>query len=255
MALKQILGAIRKADLDFGLIQDGDKIAIGVSGGKDSLLLIYALSLYQKIAYKYDQKKFEILGIHLEMGFEGMDFTPVRAFMQEHQIPYIDYPTKIYDILKLYPDNKGNIQCSRCSPLKKGAIVQAAKEYQCNKTAFAHHGDDAIETLFLNMIFGGRIATFEPQMFLSNTKMHFIRPFVYCFEEDIKTTAIQELNLPIVKSTCPNDGFTKRQEIKDLLKQMYQTYPCAKHNFLTSLANQQQLKLWAKVNQDKSIDK
>lgn len=246
MSLKQILGAIRKADLDYNLIQDGDRIAVGVSGGKDSLLLLYSLHLYQKIAYRYDQKKFEVVGIHLEMGFPNMDFQFVRDFAKQNGIEYHDYPTKLYEILKLYPNKNGNIQCSRCSTLKKGAIVKAAKELNCNKTAFGHHADDAIETLFLNLIYGGKLNTFEPAMHLSNTGMDFIRPFIYCYEENIRNTAVNELRLPVVKSTCPNDGFTKRQDIKDLLGNIYQTYPIAKKNFLTAISNQEQLKLWVK---------
>lgn len=246
MSFKQILGAIRRADLDYDLIHDGDRICIGVSGGKDSLLLLYALSTYRRITMKYDHKSFSVLGIHLEMGFPGMDFTDLRAFLHQQDIPYLDYPTRIYDILKLYPDKEGKIQCSRCSTLKKGAIVNAAIENGCNKTAFAHHADDAIETLVLNMIYGGRINVFEPAMHLERKNMDFIRPLIYCSEEDIRRTASQELHLPIVLSGCPNDGYTKRAEVKDMLSELYKKYPQARENMLTSLSNQEQLKLWVK---------
>lgn len=247
MSFKQILGAIRRADLDYDLIHDGDRICIGVSGGKDSTLLLYALSVYRRIAMKYDHKSFSVLGIHLEMGFPGMDFEPLRAYLKEQDIPYLDYPTRIYDILKLYPDHDGNIQCSRCSTLKKGAIVNAAIENGCNKTAFAHHADDAIETLALNMIYGGRINVFEPAMHLERKNMDFIRPLIYCAEDDIRRTAIEELHLPIVRSGCPNDGYTKRAEIKEMLSKLYRDYPQARENLLTSLSNQEQLKLWVKA--------
>lgn len=244
MSLKKIIGQIYKADCDFNLIQDGDRICVGVSGGKDSLLLLYALSIYQKSAQKIGHKNFSVIGIHLEMGFKDMNFMKVHEFMQEHQIEYIDYPTKIYDILKLHLKDE-KIQCSLCSKLKKGAIVKAAKEYNCTKTAFAHHADDAIETLFMNMMYGGRIATFTPAMHLNISQMDFIRPLIYCFEKDIKSTVIAE-KLPVVKSTCPNDGYTKRQETKELLDYIYQKYPLAKKNFLTSLSNQSKLQLWHK---------
>lgn len=247
--MKKIVEAIHRADVDYGLIQNGDKICIGISGGKDSLLLIYALKKYQEYIKRKIGKQFDIIGIHLEMGFPDMNFQHVIKFMQQHDIAYVDYPTKIYDILKLHPNADGGIQCSLCSKLKKGAIIQAAKEYGCNKTAFAHHGDDAIETLLMNMIFGGRLATFTPSMHLSHSNMDFIRPFVYCFESDIRQT-VAHLNLPVVKSTCPNDGHTKRQETKELLQQIYQQYPMAKHNFLLSLHNEEQLKLWVKCKKD-----
>lgn len=251
--MKKIIASIYQADQDFDLIQDGDKICVGVSGGKDSILLLYALSQYKNNAERIANKHFDVLGIHLQMGFDGMDFSEVDAFMKKNDIEFIHYPTNIYEILKLNPDNHGNIQCSLCSKLKKGAIVQAAKENNCTKTAFAHHADDAVETLFMNMIYGGRINTFKPAMYLSNQKMHFIRPFVYCFESDI-ISACESAQLPIVKSTCPNDGFTKRQDTKELLQQIYQTYPNAKKNFLKSLTNIEQLNIWVKGNDWQHFD-
>ncbi len=246
MPFKQILGAIRKADLDYGLIHEGDRICVGVSGGKDSLLLLHALSVYRNVKMRYDHKSFEVVGIHLNMGFPGGNFQPIRDFEESHHVEYHDVDTRIYDILRLYPDTDGKIQCSRCSTLKKGAIVKSAREFGCNKTAFAHHADDAVETLFLNMIYGGRIAVFEPGMHLERANMDFIRPFVYAREEDIRHTALNELHLPVVKSGCPNDGFTKRQDIKELLASVYEKYPEAKHNFLTAISNREQLKLWVK---------
>lgn len=246
MSLNKIIGAIAKADRDYDLIHNGDKIAVGVSGGKDSVVLLYALSLYRKTAKRYSNKDFQVIGIHLEMGFGGMDFSPLIDFCKEKEIPYYDYPTKLYEILKLHPNNHETISCALCSKLKKGAIVKAAKEYGCNKVAFAHHADDAIETLFLNMIYGGRINTFEPEMFLTNQQMDFIRPLIYVYEEEIRNTAIQ-LALPIIQSTCPNDGFTKRQDIKEFLRKTYTQFPMARHNFLISLQNEEQTKLWVKV--------
>jgi len=245
MSFKQILGAMRQADQDFRLIEDGDRICVGVSGGKDSILLLYALYRYQLIAEKYDHKHFDIVGIHLDMGFGNMDFTEVKEFFSKYNIQYIDYPTKLYDILKLHPDNSGRISCALCSKLKKGAIVKAAQEYNCNKTAFAHHADDAIETLFLNMIYGGKINTFEPAMHLRDTGMDFIRPLIYSFEDSI-VSSIKELDLPVVKSTCPNDGYTKRQDVKELLQSIYKVNPQAQHNFLVALSNTEQTKLWVK---------
>lgn len=249
MALNQILGAIRKADIDYNLIEQNDKIAIGISGGKDSMLLAYALYRYKDIAMKYGQKHFDIVCIHLNMGFPDMDFTEVREYFASLGIEYVEEDTDIYDILKLHPKND-KIQCSLCSKLKKGAIVRAAKKYGCNKTAFAHHADDAVETLLMNMVYGGRLATFVPRMYLSNEEMDFIRPFVYCFEDDIRNTAMNE-KIPLVKSTCPNDGYTKRQWSKELLNKIYKEEPRAKKNFLNSLSNQEQLKLWTKVEKEK----
>lgn len=236
---------MRKADLDFNLMQDGDRIAIGISGGKDSMLLLYCMALYRNIALRHMEKKIEIVGIHIKMGFPNMDFSSVETFCKENNIEFHDIDSRIYDILKIQANEDGTLKCSICSKLKKGAVINEAKKLNCNKTAFAHHADDAIETLFLNAIFGGRLATFAPQMYLTNSEMTFIRPFVYCFESDIKK-AIQETTVPIVKSTCPMDGHTKRQDMKELLENIYKTYPSSKENFLLMLHNQKQLDLWVK---------
>ena len=148
----------------------------------------------------------------------------------------------IADILKRNLKNDA-IQCSLCSKLKKGAVIKAAKQLGCNKVAFGHHGDDAIETLLLNMIYGGKIATFDPKMHLTREDITFIRPFIYAFESDLKK-ALKELDLPKIKSGCPNDGYTQRQNIKELLHKIYHTYPSAKENFLLSLHNKEQLNLF-----------
>ncbi|MEG3058115.1 tRNA 2-thiocytidine biosynthesis TtcA family protein [Anaerorhabdus sp.] len=245
MSVKHVLGRIRKADLDFNLMQEGDRIAVGVSGGKDSMLLLYCLALYRNIALRHMDKKIEIVGIHIKMGFPNMDFSEVIEFCKEHDIEFHTIDSKIYDILKIQANDDGTLKCSICSKLKKGAVINEAKKLNCNKTAFAHHADDAIETLFLNAIFGGRLATFAPKMFLTNSEMTFIRPFVYSFESDI-VQAYKEAGIPIVKSTCPMDGHTKRQDMKELLNFIYKTYPSSKENFLLMLHNQKQLSLWVK---------
>lgn len=246
MSVRKLLGTIAKADLDYGLIENGDRIAIGVSGGKDSMLLLYCLHLYKKIAKKYHNKEFEVVGIHLEMGFPGMDFEIVRKFCRENNIEYYDIPTNIYDILKIHQNDDGSLKCSLCSKFKKGAVINEAKRLNCKKTAFAHHGDDAVETLLLNAIYGGRIATFSPKMYLDESGMTFIRPFIYADEKMIINT-VKSIDLPIVKSTCPMDGNTKRQDIKEMLNKLYEEYPMAKSNFLNMIHNEEQLNLWKKT--------
>ncbi len=246
MSLNKLLGMIAKADKDYGLIDNNDRIAVGVSGGKDSMLLLYALNAYKLIAKKYHDKDFEVVGIHLEMGFDNMDFSSVNSYCKENNIEYHDIPTQIYEILKIQSNDDGTLKCSLCSKLKKGAVIKEAKRLNCNKTAFAHHSDDAVETLFLNMIYGGRLSTFAPKMFLTDTQMTFIRPFVYINENEI-INMCNKLNLPLVKSTCPMDGYTKRQEVKELLNDIYNKYPMSKANFLKMLYNEEQLDLWEKV--------
>lgn len=239
--MKNIIKKIGQADKDYGMINDNDVIAVGLSGGKDSTLLLYALNQY-KIK---SRKNFNIIGIHLNLGFKGEDYTLVKTFFDSLNIENHIYDTQVSEILELNKkDDK--IQCSLCSKFKKGIVIQKALELGCNKVAFAHHADDAIETLFLNAIYGGKLATFDPEMYMSESKINFIRPFVYLKESEIIANA-EEYNLPIKKSGCPNDGFTRRQEMKELLNQLYRDYPTAHDNFIKMLHNTKQTKLWTKV--------
>ena len=240
---KKIMTKIGKALHDYQMIEPNDKIAIGVSGGKDSLVLAYAMGRLRH----YYPVNFDIVAIHLEMGFPDMDFTELRTFMAQENIEYHDIPTQVYEILQKNLDASGRLRCSLCSKFKKALVIEAANNLNCNKVAFAHHGDDAVETLFLNAIFGGKLATFRPKMYMSKTAMTFIRPLVYLREAEITAFTIGE-KLPIVKSTCPNDGFTKRQEVKELLNLLYLDYPCAYENFLIMLSNTDKVDLWEKID-------
>lgn len=242
MPVRKILAQIRKTDELFNLIEDKDKIAIGLSGGKDSSLLLYMLYLYKFLFKNTYNKDFDIIGIHIDLNFGEDNFNPLLDWFKQYPIEIVTEQSKIKDILELNL-HKDKIDCSLCSTLKKGAVIKSAKKLGCNKVAFAHHGDDAIETLFLNMIYGGRIATFDPKMYLDNSQITFIRPFALSFESEI-TKACKKLNIPIIKSGCPNDGNTQRQEIKNLLHSIYREYPQAKDNFLLSLYNEDKLNLY-----------
>ena len=242
--MKKLLSQIRKADQMFSLIEDHDKIAIGLSGGKDSSLLLYAMYLYRFLAKNSLNKEFDIVGIHIDLNFGEEDITPLLDWFSQYPIDIVHEPSKIADILKLNL-HKDRIDCSLCSTLKKGAVIKTAKSLGCNKVAFAHHADDAIETLVMNMIYGGRIATFDPKMFLTNSETTFIRPFCLSFESDIAKTC-RQLEIPIIKSGCPNDGYTKRQDVKEMLHKIYHEYPQAKENFLLSLYNKEKVNLYFK---------
>lgn len=242
MKIQSALRAIRKADQDFNLIQDNDSICVALSGGKDSMLLFVALSMYQK----FSKHPFSLCGIHVDVGFEDFEHEKLKSFAKQYNLTLYIEKTHIFEILKQHPSNSGKIQCSLCSTLKKGVLFDKAKELGCNKIAFGHHGDDAIETLFLNMIHGSKIATFLPDQYMSRMDMHMIRPLIYMKEEQIQSLC--ELNdIPSVKRVCPNDGTTQRQEIKELLKKLYVRYPQAQENFLNSLSNQDQISLWKKA--------
>ena len=218
MSVKKVLASMRKADLDYGLIENGDKIGIGISGGKDSNLLLYCLYLYRFLAKNTFDKDFEIVGIHIDLNFGEEDFSIITDWFSKYPIDIVSERSKIADILDIHRKND-KIECSRCSTLKKGAVIQVAKRLGCNKVAFAHHSDDAIETLFLNMIYGARIATFDPKMHLTNQDVTFIRPFIYAFEKDIKKAQAIE------RMTISDQGASKRmlsqiQTLENLLKSL-----------------------------------
>ena len=239
MELHTILGDIRKADQDYHLIDDGDRIAVGVSGGKDSMVLLTALHMYSKFA----DRNFEVGCIHIKLGFPNMDFSEVVAFCRQQGITFYQYDSQVYEILKRNPDKEGNIKCSLCSKFKKATVIDAAKKLNCTKVAFGHHSDDAVETLLMNAIHGGKLATFLPKMYMSRTDTTFIRPLVYSYESDI-LSALERNQIPFVKSTCPNDGYTERQAMKDMLQEFYRSYPMAQKNFIRMLYNEDQVELW-----------
>ena len=217
----------------------GDWIAVGLSGGKDSMVLLTALHMYSKFA----DRNFEVVGIHIKLGFPNMDFSEVVAFCRQQGITFYQYDSQVYEILKRNPDKEGNIKCSLCSKFKKATVIDAAKKLNCTKVAFGHHSDDAVETLLMNAIHGGKLATFLPKMYMSRTDTTFIRPLVYSYESDI-LSALERNQIPFVKSTCPNDGYTERQAMKDMLQEFYRSYPMAQKNFIRMLYNEDQVELW-----------
>lgn len=240
MSLKKILAGIIRADLDYALIQDNDYIAVGVSGGKDSMLLLKALKNYQK----FKMKNFRFIGVFLDLGFNNVDVKTMRDFCDEIGVElHVQDSTEVYEILKHHKNASGNLPCSICSRMKKAAINKVAHEYGCNKVAFAHHLDDALETLLMNTIYGGRIATFAPKMHLTDTDLIFIRPFALVREKDIIATCKNE-NIPIIKSPCPNDHVTMREDAKKMLSELYKKYPMAYNNYQNMLSDYEHLDLW-----------
>jgi tRNA 2-thiocytidine biosynthesis protein TtcA len=241
--MNKILRSIGLADYHYNLIEENDLIAVGVSGGKDSCLLLLALDEYRKKSFK----NFKVIGIHLEMGFPDMDFTLLDQYFAGKGIQLIHVPTKIYEVLKKEAKEDGSLKCSLCSKFKKALVIKEARRLGCAKVAFAHHAEDAVETMFINMIHGGKIATFTPKMVLTRSDITFIRPLVYVHEDEIRNE-VKIRQIPFVTSTCPMDGHTQRQELKGLVREMYTRFPSAKKNLLTSLSNSDEASLWKKEN-------
>ena len=213
MKLKQLLSYTRKAIDDYTMIEDGDKIAIGISGGKDSLTLLYALANLRR----FYPKKFELEAITVHMGFPELDFSAVAKLCNDLNVNYTVVDTQIAEIVFDY--RKENNPCSLCAKMRKGAFNNKAKELGCNKEAYAHHYDDVIETMMMSLLYEGRIYCFSPVTYLDRSDITLIRPLIYVDEADIK--GFRNANhLPVVTNPCPVDGYTKREYIKQLIKKL-----------------------------------
>ena len=208
--IKRVLSYVRRALDDYNMIEDGDKIAVGVSAGKDSLTLLCAMAEIRR----FYPKKFELVAITVDMGFDGTDFEPIAKFCQELDVEYKIVPTQISKII--FDVRKEKNPCSLCAKMRRGALYGYAKEIGCNKVALGHHFDDVVETFMLNLFYEGRLGCFQPVTYLSNTEITLIRPMLYMPEKDVKYFA-SKTELPIIKSPCPADGNTEREEMKKLL--------------------------------------
>lgn len=208
--MKRILSYTRRAVDDYEMIHEGDKIAVGISAGKDSLTLLHALAGLRR----FYPKRFELVAITVDMGFEGMDFTPIRELCERLDVPYIIAKTEISRII--FDVRKEKNPCSLCAKMRRGALHNAAKEAGCNVVALGHHFDDVVETFMLNLFYEGRIGCFQPVTYLSRKDITVIRPMIYMPEKDIRYFA-NRVSLPVVKSTCPADGNTERESMKQLL--------------------------------------
>lgn len=230
MKLQQLYSYTRRAIDDYQMIDSGDKIAVGISGGKDSLTLLYALHGLKRF---YPQR-FELIAITVNLGYQEFDIAPLQQLCEQLEIPYEEVKTDIRDIV--FQKNPKENPCSLCAKLRKGALNDAAKRLGCNKVAYAHHKDDIIETMMLSLIFEGRFHSFSPKTYLDRTELTVIRPMMYLSEADVIGFK-NKMNLPVVKNPCPVDGHTKRQYAKDLLRQLNQENPGTKDRMFTAIIN------------------
>ena len=230
MKLQQLLSFTRKAVDEYQMIQEGDHIAVGISGGKDSLTLLYALHGLKR----FYPNKFELSAITVDLGYEEFDLNPVHELCQELGVPYKVVKTDIAHIL--FEERKESNPCSLCAKMRKGALNDAVKEMGCNKVAYAHHKDDIIETMLLSLIFEGRFHSFSPKTYLDRMDLTVIRPIMFVDEADVIGFK-NKYNLPVVKRKCPVDGYTKRQYAKELVRQLNTEHPGAKNRMFTAILN------------------
>ncbi len=215
--MQKLMGLVRRCVDDYDMIREGDKIAVGVSGGKDSLVLLVLLAGLRQ----YFNKPFLLEAVTIDMGL-GMDYGPVEELCRSINVPYTIVPTEIAPII--FDHRKEKNPCSMCAKMRRGALNQAILDKGFNKLALGHHYDDAVETFVMNLLFEGRIGCFQPVTDLDRTGITQIRPMLYIHEKTVDNFA-QRQQLPVIENRCPVDKSTKREEIKHLIFQLSKTYP------------------------------
>lgn len=234
--MQATLGYLRRADQEYGMIAPGDHVAVGVSGGKDSLLLLRALALYRRM-----RGDFTLQAVMLTMGEPPPDTRAIEALCETLAVPLTIRHTDLYTILFAQPQRKS--PCALCARMRRAMLCALCRELGCNKLALGHHRDDALETLLLSLLYEGRMHTFHPKTVLDGAGVTVIRPLTYMPEKEIIHMA-RTLSLPVLPSACPANGHTKRQEMKALLGELAKRYPRLQENLLSALRNNAQYALW-----------
>ncbi len=249
MKLQKVLSYVRRAIDDYHMIEDGDKIAVGISGGKDSLTLLYALNSL-RIFYP---KKFDIHAVTVDLGFNNLNLDAIKELCKNFGIEYSIVKTDIANII--FNERKESNPCSLCAKMRKGALNDAIKAADCNKVAYVHHKDDVVETMMMSLIYEGRFHTFSPVTYLDRTEITVIRPLIYMTEADV-IGFVNKNNVPVVKSPCPADGHTKREYVKELLREINHETSGVKSRMFTAITTST-LKGWDQSDgeqQDKSTN-
>ena len=216
--MQHILSYLRRCVEDYDMIHAGDKIAVGVSGGKDSLVLLYAMAKLRE----FYPAAFELHAVTVHPGAPGMDFAPVEGLCRELDVPYHLIETEIFHII--FDLRREKNPCSMCAKMRRGAMHAALKELGIDKVALGHHRDDAVETFFLSLFYEGRLSCFQPVTYLDRMDITQIRPLLYCGEGMVRGAARRH-SLPVVHNPCPADGNTRRQEVKELVARLSGDYP------------------------------
>lgn len=229
MDMRKVLSYVRRAVDDYDMIRAGDRVAVGISGGKDSLTLLAGLAAMRRF-YKHP---YEVVAITVDMGFEnGSDFEEIRALCRELDVPYHVVKTDIYDII--FNVRKEKSPCALCSKMRRGVLHNTAVDLGCNVVALGHHHDDVIDTFMLNLFYEGRIGCFQPVSDLSRTGLRIIRPLLYMPEKDV-VYFTNKNKLPVYRAPCPADGYTQRTEVSRLLADLEQKSPGLRHRIFGAI--------------------
>lgn len=240
--MKKILGYMRKASEQYNMLAPEDHVCVGISGGKDSLLLAHGLNLYRK----YLKMDYKLSAVTVDLGLPGFDGQGLHDYVeQELGIPHTWVKTDIGELI--FNVRKEKNPCSLCARMRKGALYTAAKELGCNKAAFGHHADDLIETLLMSMMYEGKLNVFSPVTHLSRQDITLIRPLILLPERDI-VGAVNRLKIKAFKNPCPASGNTKREETKNLIHTLTKSNPAVKKSLLAAICNTDQYNLWDKAS-------
>ena len=228
--MKHICSLMRNAIDTYNMIEENDRIAVGVSGGKDSLVLLYGLALLKN----YYPKKFDIVAVTLDPCFqnEDSDFSAIEDFCEKLNVEYHIKRTGLYNVV--FENRQEKNPCSLCARMRRGILHDMAKTQRCNKIALGHHKDDAAETVIMNLFQGGTFSCFSPVTYLSNKDITMIRPMIHLEERDVEN-ACRRNNLPVTKSNCPVDKETTREDTKKLIANLERDYPALKNKIINAL--------------------
>lgn len=228
MKLQKLLSLVRQAVERYQMIEEGDRIAVGVSGGKDSLTLLYAM----KELSRFYPKHFTVCAVCVDLGYDNTDFTGIQAFCDRLSVPLSIVHTQIGKIIM--EERKESNPCALCAKMRKGALVQEVLKLGCNKIAYAHHKDDFVETMLLSLIFQGQFYAFPPVTWFEDTGLCVLRPLMLAEEAEVKGFC-NKYGIPVMKSPCPVDGTTKREYAGELLKQIQRDHPGAKERMFHAI--------------------
>lgn len=246
METQRMLSLLRKGITSYKMIKPDDKIAVGVSGGKDSITLLKLLAEYKR----FSPEPFDLVALSVDLAFGGVDsdFSEIEKFCKDLDVPYFVKRTQIGEIV--FDARKEKSPCALCSKMRKGALYELAKEKNCNKVALGHHASDMIETFILSLFYEGRLSTFAPKSYLDRTELTLIRPMIFIDERDVVGYA---KNFPVVKSRCPADKHTKREEVKKILSELGKTLPQIRDMLFTALIHPERYNLFDKFEKDSEL--
>lgn len=236
--MKKLLGNLRKTIQEYDLITDGDRVAVGLSGGKDSMALLYLLEKFRKFA----PFKFDLEAITVDMGFNNFNLAAAKEFCNTLNVPYTIVETDIAKIVFEIREEKN--PCALCANMRRGVLSDTMNKKGLNKLALGHHQDDALTTMFLNMLYAGKLNTLEYKSYLSRANVHVIRPFLNSAEADIKGL-IKTESIPVLKSPCPMDRHTKREDVNQMIAKIEKEIPHSRKSMISAMRNDSQCNLFA----------